>query len=74
MTRPELAARLIWLDAGSPAPAKPSEPHDGPCYLCGQPSPTGTVLRTRDVFGLRVTMLQTPPGIDRPWTCRGGKR
>lgn len=27
--------RLVWKDCGSPASPKPTEPHDGPCYWCG---------------------------------------
>ena len=48
-------ALLLWSDAGRPTPAKRGEPYDGPCYLCGEPSPTGTAVRVRDALGPSFT-------------------
>lgn len=44
-------ALMLWLDAGKPSPAKPVAASDAPCYLCGEPSPTGTGVRVRDALG-----------------------
>lgn len=46
-----MIAQLLWNDAGGPLPKKTGEPHAGPCYLCGEPSPTGRAVRVRDALG-----------------------
>lgn len=42
-------ARLLWSDAGSPAPTKRTEATTAPCYLCGEPCGQG--VARRDALG-----------------------
>ena len=42
-------SRLLWADAGSPAPTKRTEATTAPCYLCGEPCGQG--VARRDALG-----------------------
>lgn len=44
-------SHILWDDARRPHATKPAPLYSGPCYLCGETSPTGTAIARKDALG-----------------------
>lgn len=62
-------SHTLWLDAGQPRIAKATQDYRGPCYLCGEESPTGTGVRTKDALGPGFTDHDKCARVDASHVC-----